>query len=132
MLFFNINTADALIAGLGPVDEDILVWTPNMIGSVCFLVASHAAVMEVSHRYWTWQFHNLSWWITTVNMLGSIFFMASALGSFVEPGDVLAAPWIANFGTFAGAVCFFVGGYLLIPEQFEKKHSRSAAAAETS
>jgi len=31
----------------------------------------------------------------------------------------VAAPWLANFGTFAGAVCFFVGGYLLIPEQFE-------------
>lgn len=132
MLFFNLNTADALITGLDSVDEDILVWTPNMIGSVCFLVASHAAVMEVSHRYWTWQFHNLSWWITLVNMLGSIFFMASAFGSFVEPGHALAAPWIANFGTFAGAICFFVGGYLLIPEQFEKQPSPSATSAEQS
>jgi hypothetical protein len=132
MLFFNLSTADAFITGLDSVDEDILVWTPNMIGSVCFLVASHAAVMEVSHRYWTWQFQNLSWWITVVNMLGSIFFMASAFGSFVEPGHVLAAPWIADFGTFAGAVCFFVGGYLLIPEQFEKQRSPSATAAEQS
>ncbi len=119
MLLFNVNTADAMISGLDWIDEDILVWTPNMFGSICFLVASHAAVMEVSHRYWTWQFHSLSWWITAVNMLGSIFFMVSAVASFVEPGGALAAPWLANFGTFAGAVCFFVGGYLLIPEQFE-------------
>ena len=52
-------------------------------------------------------------------MLGSIFFMASAVASFVEPGGALAGPGLANFGTFAGAVCFFVGGYLLIPEQLE-------------
>ena len=123
MLFFNVNTADAMISGLNWIDEDIVVWTPNMLGSICFLVASHAAVMEVSHRYWTWQFHSLSWWITAVNMLGSIFFMVSALSSFVEPGDALAVPWLANFGTFAGAVCFFVGGYLLIPEQFENQLS---------
>lgn len=132
MLFFNINTADALIANLDWVGEDVLVWTPNLIGSICFLVASHAAVMEVSHRYWTWQFRNLSWWITATNMVGSIFFMVSALGSFVEPSHALASPWLANFGTFAGAVCFFVGGYLLIPEQFEKGPLPSDAEAETS
>ncbi|MEH6636374.1 MAG: hypothetical protein V7700_12690 [Halioglobus sp.] len=131
-LFFNISTADAFITGLNQVDENILVWTPNMIGSVCFLVASHAAVTEVSHRYWTWQFHNLSWWITAFNMLGSIFFMASAFGSFVEPNHILASLWVADFGTFAGAVCFFVGGYLLIPEQFENKRSPSATVVEPS
>jgi len=132
MIFFNISTADAFITGLNQVDENILVWTPNMIGSVCFLVASHAAITEVSHRYWTWQFHNLSWWITAFNMLGSIFFMASAFGSFVEPDHILASLWVADFGTFAGAVCFFAGGYLLIPEQFEKKRSPSATVVERS
>jgi len=120
MLFFNINTADAFIVGLDWVGEDLIIWTPNMIGSICFLIASYAAILEVSHRLWTWQFRNLSWWITFVNMLGSIFFMCSAVGSFVEPGHTLYAPWLAGFGTFAGALCFFVGGYLLIPEQLEK------------
>lgn len=121
MLFFNVNTADAFITGLDWEQEDVVVWAPNMIGSICFLVASHAAVLEVSHRYWTWQFRNLSWWITFTNMLGSIFFMVSAVGSFVEPNHALYAPWLAGFGTFAGAICFFVGGYLLIPEQLEKE-----------
>lgn len=120
MLFFNLNTADAMIAGLDWVEEDILVWTPNLVGSILFLIASHASIIEVSHRYWRWRFDDLSWWITFLNMIGSIFFMISALASFTEPGDVLVAPWLANFGTFAGAICFLVGGYLLIPEQFEK------------
>ena len=131
MLFFNISTADAFITGLDRVDEDILVWTPNMVGSVLFLVASHAAILEISHRWWSWQFHNISWWITALNMLGSIFFMASAFGSFVEPDHLLASPWLADFGTFAGAICFFFGGYLLIPEQFEKENMPLAAVVNT-
>ena len=45
--------------------------------------------------------------------------MVSALAGFVEPGPVMAAPTLANFGTFAGALCFFVAAYLLIPELFE-------------
>ena len=49
-------------------------------------------------------------------MVGSIFFMASAIGAFVLPmtGDVANARW-ANVGTFAGAVCFFIGALLLLP-----------------
>ena len=120
-VLFNFNTADALIAGLGWKGQDILVWTPDMVGSICFLVASQAALMEISHHYWSWQPRSLSWWIAAINMLGSVFFMGSAVASFVEPGAILAAPWLANFGTFAGAVCFLVGAYLLIPELFEAK-----------
>jgi len=122
-ILFNIDTADALITGLGWKGEDVLVWTPDMLGSVCFLVASQAALMEISHHYWSWQPRSLSWWIAAINMLGSILFMVSAVASLVEPGPVVAAPWLANFGTFAGAVCFLIGAYLLIPELFEAKVS---------
>lgn len=118
-LLFNLNTGDALLAGRGWRAQDILVWTPDMIGSVCFLIASQAALMEISHRYWSWQPGSLSWWIAAINMLGSVFFMVSAAVSLVEPGPVTVNLWLANFGTFAGAVCFFVGAYLLIPELFE-------------
>jgi hypothetical protein len=118
-ILFNIDTADALVTGLGWRGEDVLVWTPDMVGSVCFLVASQAALMEISHHYWSWQPRDLSWWIAAVNMLGSVLFMVSAVASLVEPGPSVAAPWLANFGTFAGAVCFFGGAYLLIPELFE-------------
>lgn len=118
-LLFNINTADGLVAGIGWRGEDALVWTPDMIGSVCFLVASQAALMELSHHIWSWQPRSLSWWIAAINMLGSILFMVSAVASLVEPGSIVFAPWWANFGTFAGAACFFFAAYLLIPELFE-------------
>jgi len=122
-LLFNLNTGDALIAGLGWEGQELLIWTPDMVGSICFLVASQAAVMEVSHRYWSWQPRSLSWWICAINMLGSVLFMISAVASVVEPGPVIGASWLANFGTFAGAACFFVGAYLLIPELFETQAS---------
>ena len=128
-ILFNINTADALIAGLGWQGEDVLVWTPDMLGSICFLVASQAALMEVSHHYWSWQPRSLSWWIAAINMLGSVLFMVAAVASLVEPGPAVAAPWPANFGTFAGAVCFFAGAYLLIPELFEVRVSQFGSEA---
>jgi hypothetical protein len=128
-ILFNFDTADALIAGLDWQQEDVLVWTPDTIGSICFLVASQAALMEISHHYWSWQPRSLSWWIAAINMLGSILFMVSAVASLVEPGAMLVAPWLANFGTFAGAVCFLVGAYLLLPELFEVQTSEGGSMA---
>jgi hypothetical protein len=122
-VFFNVNTADALLSGLGWLGQDLLVWAPDILGSICFLAASQLAVMEVSHSNWSFQPRNHSWWIAAINLLGSVFFMISALASFVEPGPVAVAPFLANFGTFAGAVCFFVGAFLLIPELFERDES---------
>jgi hypothetical protein len=85
--------------------------------------------MEISHHYWSFQPRSLSWWIAAINMLGSVLFMVSAVASLVEPGPVVVNPWMANFGTFAGAVCFFIGAYLLIPELFEIQPSPVKAAA---
>lgn len=119
-LLFNLNTGDSLLAGLGWRAQELLIWTPDLLGSICFLVASQLAIMEVSHGAWSWQPRNLAWWIAVINMLGSVFFMTSALAAYVLPSAALAAPQLANFGTFAGALCFILGAYLLIPELFEK------------
>lgn len=119
-LLFNVNTADALIPALGQAGENYLVWTPNMLGSVCFLVASQLAIMEISHRAISFQPRSVSWWITIINMLGSIFFMISAVLSWTARDGDLIAPYLADLGTFAGGVCFLVAAYLLIPEMFEK------------
>lgn len=91
---------------------------------------SQAALMEISHDYWAWQPRNLSWWIAAINMLGSGLFMISAAASLVEPGPVVMASWTANFGAFAGAACFFVGAYLLIPEQFELQVSKTRSGEQ--
>lgn len=63
-------------------------------------------------------------------MLGSGLFMISAVASLVEPGPVVKAPWTANFGTFGGAVCFFVGAHLLIPKQFALQASKTPSGEQ--
>jgi hypothetical protein len=114
---FNISTFDALLPGLGWLAQDVVVWTPDMLGSVCFLASSWLAIMEVCHRYWSWRFHDLSWWIVMVNILGSVAFMVSAVFAVIEPGaaTVLDA-WLVNLSTCIGALCFLIGAYLLLPE----------------
>lgn len=115
-LLFNLNTFEA-IGGLSPDRSLALVWAPNAAGSVCFLVASYLAYAEVSNGWSGWQPRNVSWWIVVINLAGSIAFGVSAVAAFVEPssGELVDAT-LSNASTFAGAVCFFVGAYLLIPE----------------
>jgi hypothetical protein len=118
-LLFNVNTADAMISGLTWAEEDILIWAPNIIGSICFLVASYLALIEVSHRLWSFQPRQLSWWIVMLNLLGSVAFMLAALYGFFPPSNENPEwTWDANFFTLLGAVCFFAASYLMIPELF--------------
>ncbi len=118
-LLFNVNTADGLLSSLDWRGENLLVWTPNMAGSVCFLVSSQLAVMEYSHHYWSFKPRSLAWWIVALNLLGSVFFQASALVSFVLPAGALVDAYHADLGTAAGALCFFTAAFLMIPELFE-------------
>ncbi len=121
-VMFNFNTGDVFISDLNWIQQDILIWTPNIIGCICFLIASRLAFMEVCHGYWGWQPGNIEWWITVLNLLGSIGFMISALYSLaVPPGDSSATfSWLSAFFTFQGGVCFFIASYLLLPEMFSE------------
>jgi hypothetical protein len=116
-LLFNVNTFDALLPNLDWLQEDLLIWTPDVIGSVCFLVASGLALLEYGGGRISWQPRDVSWWIVNINMLGSVAFGVSAVYALVLPqtGDLLDAAAV-NAWTLAGAVCFLVGAYLLLPE----------------
>jgi hypothetical protein len=113
-LWFNIDTFDAM-RSLPPGAEPLLVWTPDAIGSALFLIASAFALVEVceSVRCWRWDF--VPWRIAALNMVGSIAFGVSAIAArYLADGSVANAN-LANSGTFVGAVCFFLGAWLLIP-----------------
>jgi hypothetical protein len=117
-LWFNVTTFESTRA-LGSVSqEDRLVWRPDFLGSVAFLVSSFLAWCELSHGWPRMGPRSTSWWITALNMLGSVAFGFSAVASFVLPttGEVVNL-MVVNLGTFVGAVCFFLGAYLMIPEQ---------------
>lgn len=114
-LFFNISTFAALLQNTTVKAEDRRVWRPDYYGSTLFLIASVFAILALG-RLFTFRPRSLPWWIAWLNMLGSIFFMASALTSFVLPstGDVINDS-VALGGTLLGAVCFLVGAILMLP-----------------
>jgi hypothetical protein len=116
-VLFNINTFDALIPHLDWLQEDLVIWGPDALGSICFLVASALALLEYNNGRLKWQTRDVSWWVVNINMLGSVAFGASAIYAIVLPntGDVLDV-WAVNAWTLLGAICFLLGAYLLLPE----------------
>ncbi len=117
-LYFNVSTGTAMGRNLTVQTAQQHVWRPDAVGSICFLVASGLAWFEVSHGWVSWSPSSLSWWITALNLLGSIAFGVSAVASYIIPatGQVWHVE-LSNLGTFVGAVCFLVGALLLLPER---------------
>ena len=104
-LYFNRTTFNALRKNLDATQARHLIWTPDMLGSICFLVASELAFAEVGHRLWSWVPRSRTWRITALNLLGSVAFGVSAVASFVLPTTgAPASVWLTNAGTFVGAV----------------------------
>ena len=113
-LFFNVSTFAGMKHGFDTRQSDLRVWTPDVFGSICFLVASELAYAEVCHRWVCLRARSLSWRIVTLNLVGSIAFGVSAVTSLIEPSTsepVSAA--IANAGTAVGALCFLAGAIML-------------------
>ena len=114
-LFFNVTTFTALDASLSPKGADLVVWTPDALGSICFLVASELAFAEAGHAWFSWRTSDPGWRIGALNLIGSVFFGISAIAGWVQPstGDLLDAA-VDTSGTFWGAVCFLAGAVLLL------------------
>jgi hypothetical protein len=109
-LFFNISTFDAMNDALDTAAENRLVWTPDVFGSICFLVASWLAY-SVRRR----ARHDADWWIAVVNLAGSVAFGVSAVAAFVVPStgtelDLAAANWTTSLG----AAGFLAGALLMM------------------
>jgi hypothetical protein len=112
-IFFNVNTFRAMDDSFGNSQVDRLIWTPEMAGSICFLVSgwmayrTMRAATHVARR-------GLEWRIAAVNLLGCVFFMISTIAAYVVPktGDVLDLA-AANWTTGLGALCFFIGAVWL-------------------
>ena len=115
-VLFNISTYDALLDGLSTQRTNRLVWAPDMLGSTAFLVAAWFGWVAVCRCAWDVLRDEVEWWIAAFNGAGAVVFMVSAVASLTLPesGQVLDLT-LVNTGTFLGAVCFFVGAYLLLP-----------------
>jgi hypothetical protein len=120
-VFFNVSTANALRVNLTAEAASQHVWRPDALGSICFLVASALAWLEVCHGWVAWRPGEWSWWITLVNLTGSVAFGVSAVAAKVDPvTGQLRNAGLSGLGTLVGAVCFLVGALLLLPERTEQ------------
>ena len=66
---------------------DHLIWAPEMVGCVLFLVSGHIGIIEVCHGRFRLLPRSLGWWIVIVNQLGSWLFFAVRAGRVRPAGD---------------------------------------------
>jgi hypothetical protein len=113
-LAFGVSLLDSFLDGLTTQQVNRLIWTPEIVGCVLFLVSGHLAMVEVCHRSRPClRRRDLGWSIVAINQVGSILFMISALAGFIRPetsSEVNVA--VANWGTLTGALCFAIGGVM--------------------
>ena len=127
-ILFNVNTFHALQTGLDADSYDRLVWTPDAIGSACFLVSGYLAYVEVCGGVLWTKRRDLERKIAAVNLLGCVAFGISALAAFWVPsqGTVLDLA-AANAFTAFGGLCFLLGAVLLLPESAPVEAAEPAA-----
>jgi hypothetical protein len=106
-LFFNRTTFRALQTAVSSSNYNRLVWRPDALGSICFLVSGAIAYLASPRRGWLPALEGPGWWQPVVNLLGCIFFGISAIAGHVVPstGSVLALA-ASNWNTSLGAACF--------------------------
>jgi hypothetical protein len=117
-LYFGASLLAALIGDLTTAQIHRLVWSPEVVGCVLFLLSGHLALTEMRRDRPRGRRADLGWWIAVVNQAGSALFMVAAIAAFVRPttGDELAVG-IANWATFTGAACFAAAGVM---QEFER------------
>lgn len=116
-LLFNVNTYEAMRSNLDNTQTEILVWLPEFIGSIFFLVSGYFAFIEVIHCYWRLETKRISWWVVFINLLGCIAFMISAMLA-TNQGERTSELYVSLSLIFLllGAICFLAGSLLMLPE----------------
>jgi len=106
-LFFNVTTFQALHTAVTSPEYDRLVWRPDALGSICFLISGAIAYGASPRHGWLPARGARGWWQPAINLLGCVFFGVSAIAGYVVPSNGsmldLAA---ANWNTSLGAACF--------------------------
>jgi hypothetical protein len=106
-LFFNRTTFRALTTTIDSPHYDKLVWRPDALGSICFLVSGFIAYKASARHGLLPARGGAGWWMPAVNLLGCIFFGISAVAGYLVPstGSIVSLG-AANWNTSLGAACF--------------------------
>jgi len=116
-LAFNISTLGAIEIINPWYLQDAIVWLPDVLGSMLFLLSAYLAFVEANHAAWCWKPVNIAWQIVFVNLIGCIAFMVAACTDYVPlHGPTPWVAWLSNFQLLIGATCFLIGALLSIRE----------------
>src|SRR4051794_4781668 len=106
-LFFNVTTYQALHTAITDPHYNRLVWRPDALGSISFLVSGFVAYAASPRHGWRPARAVHGWWEPGVNLLGCIFFGISAVAGYVVPSSGSMLDLAAcNWNTSLGAACF--------------------------
>lgn len=126
-LLFNVSTGSALRANTLLIEKE-WVWTPNAEGSAAFLISGAFALLVLMRSDALWGPRNAEWFGTWVNMLGCIAFGLSAVGAVLLPDGQVRDAVLANWGTFVGAICFFLASAVALPAANRENRGAPTAA----
>jgi hypothetical protein len=117
-VLFNINTFDAMLPSLTWFKEDLVVWAPNIFGSILFLASGYLAFIEICHGHWLWKPKSISWWVVSVNLMGCVGFMLAApLAISLPDAQSLETVTFSVLFTLIGALHFFTRSLLMLAEE---------------
>ena len=106
-LFFNVTTYRALHTALSSSEYNKLVWRPDALGSICFLVSGAIAYRASARHGWLPMRGARGWWEPSINLLGCVLFGISAVAGHVVPSTGSMIDQAAsNWNTSLGAACF--------------------------
>jgi hypothetical protein len=108
-LFFNVTTFFGMYHHFTTHTSNLLVWSPDAFGSVCFLVSSVLAEIAVLHAVLQVRRSAI------LNLVGSIAFGISAVAGYTVPdtNELLNAS-LATSMTLVGALCFLWAARILV------------------
>jgi hypothetical protein len=106
-LLFNLMTFAAITIAATDHSYNTVVWGPNAIGSLCFLVSGAIFYLSSPRRGLLPSNEHEGWWEAGVNLLGCVLFGISAVtGYATNSAGALISTQIANWTTTLGAACF--------------------------
>jgi hypothetical protein len=113
-VYFNVNTFRATRTGFDDPEYNRLVWAPNILGSICFVVWGYLAYVQVCGGLHPWpRQRTRAWTIMAIYLVGCVAFAVSAVASrYVPDTGSLADLAAANVSIVFGALCFLVGALL--------------------
>jgi hypothetical protein len=106
-LLFNLMTFAAITVAATSHRYDTVVWGPNLLGSVCFLVSGAIFYLSAPRRGLLPRLDHEGWWEASVNLLGCVLFGISAVTGYATGhAGTLISTGISNWTTTLGAACF--------------------------